>query len=157
MFWVLLMFLAGMALILAEFLVPGAICGIAGVCLLFASGGMAIYAYPEYAFWVVIAEFAGAIASVMLGFYLFPRIGLGKRMILHADQTVENGWVSNETDTSLRGKLGVVFSALRPSGMIEIGSQRLGAVSTGDFIGKGETVRIIEVHGNRVVVEKADA
>ncbi len=156
MMWVVLLFVAGIALILAEVLLPGGILGSLGAVCLMASAGLAIYEYPDQAFWIIIAELIGVFISIAIGFYLFPRVGLGRRMILANEQTVEDGYVSNVTDESLMGQMATAFTALRPAGTILIGDKRMGAVTTGNFIGQGDSVRIVEVHGNRIVVEPAD-
>lgn len=156
MMWVSLFFVAGIALVLAEFLLPGAICGALGAVCLMASAGFAVYAYPAEAFWIIMGEVIAVFISVALGFYLFPRIGLGKRMILANEQLVEDGYVSNVTDESLMGQVATAFTALRPAGTILLGEKRIGAVTTGNFVVKGASVRIVEVHGNRIVVELAD-
>ncbi len=157
MMWVLLLFIAGISLILAEVLLPGAICGALGVICLMASAGLAIYEFPGQAFWVIIAELVGVFISIAIGFYLFPRIGLGKRMILGNQQLVDEGYVSNVSDDSLLGQIATAFTALRPAGKILLGDRRLDAVTTGNFVGQGDSVRIIEVHGSRIVVEPADS
>ena len=41
-------------------------------------------------------------------------------------------------------------------GTVELGTERLQAVSEGAFIDRGAVVKVIEVHGNRIVVEKAE-
>ncbi|MCC6486790.1 MAG: NfeD family protein, partial [Candidatus Hydrogenedentes bacterium] len=46
-------------------------------------------------------------------------------------------------------------TALRPAGTIVVNGKRVSAVSTGDFISEGTAVRVVEAHGNRVVVESA--
>jgi membrane-bound serine protease (ClpP class) len=156
MMWVLLLFVAGISLILAEFLLPGAILGALGVVCLMASAGLAVYEFPGQAFWIIMGEAVGVLISVALGFYLFPRVGLGKRMILANDQTVEEGYVSNVSDESLLDQVATAFTALRPAGTILLGEKRIDAVTTGNFINEGDSVRIVEVHGNRIVVEPAD-
>lgn len=154
--WVLVLFVAGIALILAEFLLPGAICGAVGAVCLLASSGLAIYEYPDQAFWIIMGEFLGVFLCVPVGLYLFPRVGLGKRMILGSELSVDDGYVSNESDESLVGQVATAFTKLRPAGTILLGDRRLGAVTSGNYIDKGVSVRIVEVHGNRIVVEPAD-
>lgn len=156
MMWVLLLFVAGISLVLAEFLLPGAICGAMGAVCLVASAGLAIYEFPDQAFWIIMAELLGVVMGVALGFYLFPRVGLGRRMILANELTVEEGYVSNVTDESLLGQIATAFTALRPAGTILLGDRRIDAVTTGNFIDKDVSVRIVEVHGNRIVVEPAE-
>jgi membrane-bound serine protease (ClpP class) len=156
MLWVFVLFVAGIALVLAEFLLPGAICGAVGAVCLLASAGLAIYEAPDQAFWIIMGELLGVVMSVALGFYLFPRVGLGRRMILASELKVDEGYVSNESDESLVGQIATAFTKLRPAGTILLGDRRLGAVTSGNYIDKGVSVRIIEVHGNRIVVEPAD-
>jgi membrane-bound serine protease (ClpP class) len=52
------------------------------------------------------------------------------------------------------GENGVAESFLRPAGIVRFGNRRVDVVSEGDFIEKGETVVIVRVEGNRVVVKK---
>ena len=76
-------------------------------------------------------------------------------MVLGDTQSANAGWVSDLSDTSLIGATGQAFTALRPAGTIVIGGKKINAVSSGDFIDNGATVKVIEVSGNRVVVEPA--
>jgi len=156
MMWVLLLFIAGIALIFSEFFLPGAIAGAMGAVCLFASMGLAIYEFPEQAFWIIMLESVGVVACIIVGFYLFPRIGPGKRMILSSELRVEDGYVSNETDESLVGQIATAFTKLRPAGTIVLADRRFTAVTNGNYVDKGASVRIVEVHGNRIVVEAAD-
>ena len=61
-----------------------------------------------------------------------------------------------DSDISLDGTEGEVYSALRPAGTIIIDKKRIDAVANGSFIDKGARVRVIEVRGSRVVVEETD-
>jgi len=151
--WIVGLFCAGMILILAEFFVPGAVLGILGALTLTASAAMGCYAYPDYAVFIIVGEFAGAVAVVLLGMSLLPKTGAGKRMILQESQLQEAGFTAVPSDLSLLGKEGTVLTALRPAGMILVDGRRIDAVSHATTIDAGERVRIIEVQGNRIVVE----
>ena len=153
--WVIFFFIAGMVLILAEFILPGLVCGVLGCVFVAVSCVIAVYSHPDMALFIVVGEIAAAVASIGLGFYVFPRSPIGKGMILETDQPQEAGWVSDVTDGSLPGALGEVITALRPAGTILVNGRRVSAVSTGDFIDEGIAVRVIEARGNRVVVESA--
>lgn len=155
--WALFLFLAGMILVLAEFIVPGGICGAMGVVILVLSGALAIQTYPDYVLTIVIVELTGVAACVVLGLFLLARTGAGRALKLEARQNVEDGYVNMESDTSLIGASGVVFSALRPAGSILVNGRRIDAVSDGTFIDKDARVRVVDVRGNRVVVEAMDA
>ena len=154
--WVLILFAAGMALILAEFVMPGMICGIIGGSLVLASGVMGCYAYPEYVMWIVVGELLGVVITVMLGMLVFSKTRAGKVLVLNTSQQADAGWVASDSDTSLIGARGEVLTALRPAGTILVNDKRVDAVSEGVFIDKGARVRVIAVHGSRVVAEQAD-
>lgn len=153
--WVLLLFFLGMTLILAEVIVPGGICGTFGGVLVIGSTVLGCYSYPEYGLFIVIGESLAAVTSIVLGLYYLPRTSLGKRFILTTSLNKDQGWVVKASDESLVDALGEVYTALRPAGTILVDGKRLDAVSDGEFIDKGEKIRIIQVHGNRIVVERA--
>jgi membrane-bound serine protease (ClpP class) len=53
------------------------------------------------------------------------------------------------------GLVGIAATALRPSGQAKLDDQFVDVVSNGSFIDKGTEIKIIEIHGNQVVVEEA--
>jgi membrane-bound serine protease (ClpP class) len=140
-------------LILAEFIVPGLICGILGACMVGASVVLACMHFPGLAFFIIVIELAGVACSVIAGMFLLSRTQFGKKLVLESSQQAEHGWVAVESDDSLRDATGVVATALRPAGTVIINSKRVDAVSDGAFIDKGASIRVVEVHGGRIVVE----
>lgn len=152
--WVVLLFAAGMALILAEFFVPGAILGILGGALILLSAGLGIYYYPDYAVLVVVAEVLGVALSIAGGIFMMSKLGLGGGLMLQTSQEVNEGYVNVPTNHALLGAMGSVLTPLRPAGTIVVGDERIDAVADGAFIPVDAVVRIIEVKGNRVVVEQ---
>jgi membrane-bound serine protease (ClpP class) len=52
--------------------------------------------------------------------------------------------------------IGIVVATLRPAGQAQFEKAIADVVTEGEFIDKGESVMIIEIHGNRVVVRKAN-
>tara|TARA_R110001592_G_scaffold49313_1_gene153959 strand:+ start:917 stop:1390 length:474 start_codon:yes stop_codon:yes gene_type:complete len=157
MFWPLFLFVLGISLIILEFVLPGAIAGLAGATLLFISAGMGIAAYPDYAFSIVLGEFFGAAVGIGMGIVLLSRTSSLTGLSLDTNLTAEGGYTNMASNEALVGLQGTVLTALRPSGTIMVGEERLDAVSDGDFINEGEGVTVLEVHGNRVVVEKYEA
>lgn len=156
MVWVIILFIAGMALILAEFIVPGIVCGAIGALFVLASAGLGCYTYPDYAWIIILFEFVGVVFSIILGIYILSHSRAGKHLILQDSQQADSGWVAFDSDESLLGAQGEVLTALRPAGTIVVDKKRIDAVSDADFIDKGIAVRVIEVHGSRVVVERAE-
>jgi membrane-bound serine protease (ClpP class) len=156
MLWLVILFLAGVALIIAEFFVPGLVCGIVGGLCLLGGAAYGVYQFPDQAFFIIFAYALGAFTAVTGGVMILPRTAAGRRMILQPSITDDADWVSDVSDDSLIGEEGVVNTTLRPSGTIVLGDKRHYAVSNGEYIEKDERVRVIEVHGNRVVVERID-
>lgn len=151
--WLLLLFGIGMVLILAEFIVPGGILGVMGVLLLLTSGGLGIYYYPEYTVFIIIGETLGAVICVILGMMLIAQSGVARFLKLEASLSPDQGYTNQPDDVRLMGKTGTVLTQLRPAGIVEVEGIRIDAVSDGTFIEQGTTIRVVEVHGNRIVVE----
>jgi len=154
-FWALFLFVVGVSLIVVEFILPGAVCGIVGVVCLIASAVIGIKAYPGAAVFIIIGEVVGGAGGVAGGLLLLAKTGLGRGLFLETTQPDDEGYSNQSSDLSLVGAVGVVLTALRPAGTIEINGRRIDAVSDGNFVQEGAKVQILEVHGNRVVVELA--
>lgn len=150
--WVILLFLAGVVLIFAEFLLPSGISGGAGTLMILGSIALGLYHFPDQAFWIIGGETFGVMAGIALGMFALSK-GMGKSLMLEATQDVKDGYVNVQTNTALIGATGEAMTALRPAGTIVVDGKRIDAVSDGTFIKEHENVRVIEVKGNRVVVE----
>ncbi|MCP4641194.1 MAG: hypothetical protein GY851_12205 [bacterium] len=152
--WALLLFAAGITLVFSEFFVPGGFCGVIGGLALLLSMILGCIAFPSLSIFIITFEVVVAIGSVVAGFYLLPRTSLGRALYLTHSMNNEEGWVASQTDGLLLNAEGEAFTALRPAGTVVVDGKRLGAVSTGEFIDRGKTVRVTEVQGNRIVVEE---
>lgn len=151
--WIVILYVAGILLLLAEFFVPGGVLGILGGLCVVASGIWGAYIYPDQAFAIVVGELVGVMVAILVGVVLITKTGLGRGLLLDDEFTMEQGYVSDATDQSLMGAIGEVYSPLRPSGTVIVDGRRVFAVADGSFIDKGQQVRVIEVRGNRIVVE----
>ena len=149
--WVFLLYVAGLLLILSEFFLPGLIAGTVGVILVIASCVLGVARDPASAVILIPAELAGIVVMVGLGMFLMARTRVAKGLILQSNQA---GYSAHDTDASLIGVEGKVHTALRPAGTILVNGRRIDAVSDGSFIEENARVRVIEVHGSRVVVER---
>lgn len=54
------------------------------------------------------------------------------------------------------GDVGIVTTGLRPSGRAEFDGQIVDVVSHGQWIAPGQQVRVVEIHGNRIVVDEPE-
>ena len=77
-----------------------------------------------------------------------------KKLILKDSTSTEKGYVSNRNRTELIGLEGIAITPLRPSGTVLIEDERIDVVSEGNFIQKGQKVKIIKAEGSRIVVRE---
>ena len=85
----------------------------------------------------------------VITFFILASYGvLPKKLVL--DTAVMDGGVKSSAVSV--GDLGVTVTRLAPSGKGEFDGTVLDIVSGGEFIEKGQNVRITEVSGNRIVV-----
>ncbi len=78
------------------------------------------------------------------------------RFVLTAAEKREQGFESSEAGISdLVGSRGEALTKLRPAGKARLGGRPVDVVSLGEYIDRGEEVRVVAVDGNRVVVRKA--
>ena len=142
----------GLAFIVAELLFPslGLLSLLATACIV---GALAV-AFSQST--TAGIQFLIAVAvlvpiTIALGFKLFPKSPMGKRMIAPGLSFAARP-TTDERDVALAGKEGVVESALRPTGIARIDGRRVDVVTRGELIEPGARVRVVEVSGNRVIV-----
>lgn len=149
---ILLPFLIGVGLLVLEVFFPGfGIAGFSGLAL----EVLAIYfAYVHHG--VTAALIVTAIAACVFGLVLFfsfrsaTKGRLSRSALILKDE--EKPVDSTAAPVVTQGAVGVTTTALRPTGMAEINGHRLEVMTEGDFIEKGETVRVIKVSGNKIIV-----
>lgn len=152
--WAILLFIGGVILILAEFLLPGGICGSVGFVMIVLSSIIGWVYYSDYFIWIFLIELFGVIATIAGGFYILTRTKATKKLVVEESQTLEKGYVSVSHDPALLGKVGKVIAPLRPAGIIEVDGKRVDAVSSGKFIDVGNIVKIVDIEGPRILVEE---
>ncbi len=159
------LFVVGLGLIAFEVLFPGhLLSGIAGILLIIAALMMAmIEKFPGGPVWPglpaleipilkVLGAFVGSVVVMMiLGRYL-PKSTLFQKMELVAATTHTS---STGEATALLGSTGVAETNLRPSGTGRFGERLVDVVTDGDLIERGVKIKITQVEGARVVVERA--
>lgn len=101
----------------------------------------------------LVALFAGLVFLVKYG----PRSAVGKMLILDSATSDAKGYLAAAPEQATYvGKKGRVIHTLRPAGTIELDGKRIDVVSNGEFIQVGSFVRVTQVDGNRIVVEKLE-
>lgn len=150
----ILLFIAGIVMILLEFIVPGGIVGVLGICaviisLFLASGNIAVMSIS-----LTIAITVAAAASILFTKVLGKNMKFFKKLVLNDSTNTESGYISNENRLELIGKVGVTLTPLRPSGTIVLDDERIDVVSEGTFIAKDKQVKIVKTEGSRIVVRE---
>ncbi len=91
----------------------------------------------------------GGPICVVGAFKVLPHIPFGRRLYL--DPPRANS-AKNELDRLL-GRIGTAVTALRPAGTVLLDGEPVDVVSDGDLIQAGQSVKVVEVSGNRVRVQ----
>lgn len=151
--WMLLLFILGMTMILAEFLLPGGVLGVLGACAMVGSTIIGVMTFPDYAVLIIFGEVLSACAMILFGLWMLSNTKAGSLLRLEETMDEASGYTNTVSNTALIGQQGVVLTALRPAGTIIIGDDRIDAVSDASFIDKDAAVVVTEVEGSRVVVE----
>ena len=157
--------LSGVTLLLLEiFVFPGfGIAGAAGIICLVAGTYLSLVdvVIPEFSWQFAIAgdalySLAVAMVSfavfVLITWFVLPRTPFYSAIVLSDSQQVADGYVVRR-DANKLGLEGIATSMLRPAGRGRFGNETLDVVSRGDFIDNGARIVIIEVQGNRYVVD----
>lgn len=170
--WIdLLLVLAGLVLIAIEaFVLPGfGIAGVTGIlCLLaglYLSFTFTDFYLPDYSWTVdrlqdagktVTLTTVGLIVFTVFLWKVFPRTPLYGRLVLADAQDATMGYsVQSEQDrSSAIGLNGVATSMLRPAGRGRFGEKTYQVVSRAEFIEEGTPITIVQVEGNRYVVDR---
>lgn len=95
----------------------------------------------------VMLSFIGALALVAIAGKFIPHTRMFQSLTL--DSVVPEA----DEEEALLGMEGIAHSDLRPSGTAYFGDRKIDVVTHGDYIHRESPVRIVEVHGNRIVVE----
>jgi membrane-bound serine protease (ClpP class) len=159
----ILLVLSGVVLLVAEiFIIPGfGVAGVLGIAALLSGlslsliGGGATWDFILKAVGRVIFSLLLAVVGSLVLLRFLPRLPFGKRLILETGLTAGEGYASPPlTDKQWLGKSGIAVSPLRPSGIADVGDERVDVVSDGEFIEAGAQIVVTRVDGNRIVVRR---
>lgn len=104
--------------------------------------------------YAVSGVLVGGISSFVF-LKVFKHREMWTKLTLKDRLTNEAGYSSmNETYIHLVGEEGVALNDMRPVGTVRIRNKDYSAISNGQWIEKNSVVRIIQVDGTRILVEK---
>lgn len=153
--WAVILLLLGCALVVLEVFIPsGGVLGLLSGFAVLASIVFAFRSDTTSGLLFILCSLLAVPAMLALAFKVWPHTPMGKAFLgeLPSEEEVKPRDLRKE----LVGRTGVAKSLMLPSGVVLVDGQRLDAVSQGDAIESGESVVVVEVRGNRVVVRRAD-
>lgn len=100
----------------------------------------------------VAISFVAAIVVMVLLLAFLPHIPLSRRIVLTAGGPAAVSVA--ETSGSWVGTRGSTLTPLRPSGMAQLGDERVDVVAEGELIPAGAAIEVVRHEGNRVVVRR---
>ncbi len=154
----------GVALVLVEILViPGfGLVGILGGVTIM--GGLFMMLLPAHpmpgdisaASWGFTISIIGGFVALYLLARALIKTEFWKKITLPFSEKSSEGYSTSLGLENLVGESGSATSDLRPSGWAIVGEEKLFVVSEGEFIESGDSIRILSVEGNRIVVRKVN-
>lgn len=157
--WAVLSLAIGLIFVAAEVFIPsGGILGFLAAGCLLLSVVLAFNQSASYGLGFLILICLLLPVTVGFAFHYWPHTPFGKRLFLRQPTKEE---IAPDTEhvlglEALRGQTGRTITPLRPSGSTDFGGRRVDTVTEGTMIDRGQLVRVIAVHGNRVVVRQVE-
>lgn len=149
--------LVGLALVVIEvMLVPGLnVIGVGGVL------GMAVgvvLAFVEFGPAGGLVVLVGTVAAAGGLFYVMWESGAWDRLILSDSlrRDADADREGDETRARLLGQAGHAVTPLRPTGVAEIGGERLEVTTEGAFVASGSRLRVVAIDRRRTIVRVDD-
>lgn len=146
---IVLLYVLGLALMVAEAFLPGAVMGLVGLVLVLASIYLAFQAEAVTLGWMLVGVTVVSIPALII---LWVKVV--NRVL--AIKSTQQGTTSAQVQLKdLIGQEGVALTPLRPSGTARIGDRKVDVVAEGELIERDARVKVVEVKSNRVVVRAA--
>jgi membrane-bound ClpP family serine protease len=169
----ILLFVAGISFVALEiFVLPGfGIFGLGGGAMVIAGVVLATQTFvvPRNAYQFsqvpqsllpLAAMVAGGVAALVLVRHFLPRTPVVNQMFLQPPEGTQREELSRRESLVefeyLVGKCGKTTTQLMPAGKARFGDELIDVISQGDVIESGTDIRVLEVLGNRVIVEPVE-
>ncbi len=147
----LILLLAGLIMIGFEMFLPDGIVGAIGAVALAAAAVVGFFVFDTA--WAVLSAmliFVGSLISLFVWIWIVPKTRVGRALTL--TESLATAKAGDNRIDALVGKEGVTLSPLRPSGLARIDGQRIDVLADGVSIESGTPIRVVDVHGNRILV-----
>lgn len=103
---------------------------------------------------IAAVGFIGIIAFACMDNYNSGKKDVTDGLVLGERQKNKNGYTSCKDKSELLGAIAVCSTDLRPAGTVTVEGEPVDVVTEGDFVTKGDIVKIISTEGSRVVVRR---
>lgn len=152
---VLAMLIGGLVLLFIEVaLIPGfGVTGVTGIIVLFAGLGLAFWKLDiRLAVLYSFGSMAALVGLVLWAIYIFPHTSVGKKFVLNATISIEDGFTATRDLDRFVGMEGLATSDLRPSGIARIGDERMDVLSDGEFVPRQSKIKVLRVKNGALIV-----
>lgn len=123
--------------------------GLAAMAVLLAFQESTLFGWSLIAFLL-----AGGPLAIWGAFKILPKLPFGRRFFLDLGEAKqEDLHAAAPSRTALLGAVGEALSPLRPSGRARFDGEPVQVVTRGGMVPAGGRVRVVDVTGNRIVVE----
>ena len=150
--------LVGLVLVIIEVkLVPGThVIGVAGML------GMAVgivTAFVEFGLVGGVLVLVGTVAAAAGLLYVLWESGAWDKLVLTDSlrRDAEADRTADETRARIVGQTGTAVTPLRPTGVAEIGGERLEVTTEGAFVAAGSRLRVVAIDRRRTIVRPDEA
>ncbi len=154
--WALLLLLLGLVFLVLEFFVPsGGVLGVLCALSLLAAVVVGFMAGPWTGLGVLITEGVVVPAALMAAVKWWPHTPIGRLILIPRPQSPDEVLPDTEAYRGLKGlvgKRGTARGMMLPSGLIVIDGKSYDAVSEGSPIEAGQTVLVVAISTQRLVV-----
>ena len=150
----LILFIAGLILLIIEGMIPGfGLPGISGIILVSSGVILSMNTFSTAIISLSIALIVAFSLIIILMKYGYKSPVLNK-IVLSTEQKNEKGYTSANSRKEYLNKEGVSITELRPSGVVEIESQRIDALSEGEYIERNKKIKVVRVEGSKIFVRR---
>lgn len=155
--WAVLLLCVALLLIFAEVLIPsGGLIFLTSMVFLAAALWSAWQAWwPSHpiAWWLfVLSAILLLPTSVGAAIYVWPYTPIGKMMEPPTQEEVTPYAAEQRRLSALIGQTGEALSPLSPGGIIRVAGERIHAVTEGMIVESGQSIKVLGVQGNRLLV-----
>ncbi|MBD3879260.1 MAG: hypothetical protein SR1Q5_06200 [Quinella sp. 1Q5] len=112
---------------------------------------------------IMMVAYCSMIAIAVLGIFIVlylgsrsskKNAGMLEELVLDERQQNRDGYTSVIDKSKFLGAIGVCVTDLRPAGTITIEGEPVDVVTEGSFVKSGDSVKVINVDGSRVLVRQ---